>query len=115
MKLEPKPAIHMEKPLLTAWVGLQFGWDRASGDLQGGANNVSQVDGVSDTAPACWLCDYVGVGFRKRTMASATFLSGRKVSHSSHLDARHFSSSLYTTGAFQAATPVLKLRGSQFE
>ena len=31
---------------------------------------------------------------------------------SAHLDARHFSSSLYTTGAFDAATPVLELRGS---
>ena len=40
----------------------------------------------------------VGGGFRKGTMASAC------------LDARHFSLSLYTTGAFQAATLVLELR-----
>ena len=69
----------------------------ASQDLQGGANSVSQVDGVSDMAPACQFC---GGGFRKGTMASA------------HLDARHFSVCLCTTGAFQAATPVLELRGS---
>ena len=25
-------------------------WDRVSGDLQGGVNSVSQVDGVSDVA-----------------------------------------------------------------
>ena len=42
-------------------------------------------------------------GFRKGTMASA------------HLDAKHFSFSLYVTGAFQAATPVLELRGSESE
>ena len=41
--------------------------------------------------------------FRKGTMASAC------------LDARHFSFSLYTTSAFQAATSVLELRGSESE
>ena len=30
-------------------------------------------------------------------------------------NARHFSLSIYTTGAFQAATPVLELRGSESE
>ena len=34
---------------------------------------------------------------------------------SPHLDARHFSFSLYTTGAFKATTPVLELRGSESE
>ena len=38
------------------------------------------------------LSGLVGGGFRKGTMTSA------------HLDAGHFSLSLYTTGAFQAAT-----------
>ena len=33
-----------------AWVG------RASGDLQGRSNSVSQFDGVSDMVPAYWLC-----------------------------------------------------------
>ena len=41
--------------------------------------------------------------FRKGTKALA------------HLDARHFSSSLYNTAAFQAAIPVLELRGSESE
>ena len=31
----------------------------------------------------------------------------------SHLDVRHFSSSLYTTAAFQVATAVLELSGSE--
>ena len=94
MKHEPRPAIHMEK---------QFGCPRKlesggdSGDLLGRSNSVSQVDGVSDMAPACWLC---GGRFRKGTMASA------------HIDARHFHFSLYTTGPFQAAILLLELRGS---
>ena len=49
------------------------------------------------------LARSVGGGFRKGTMASA------------YLHARHFSSSLYATGASQAATPVLELRGSESE
>ena len=89
--------------------------DRVSGDLQGRANSIIQVDGVSDIAPACWLCGCVGIGFRKGTVASSTFLQERKLSPSSHLDARYFSSSLYAPGAFQAATLVLELRGSKSE
>ena len=41
-----------------------------------------------------------GGGLSKGTMASA------------HLDSRHFSFSLYTTGAFRVATLVLELRGN---
>ena len=49
------------------------------------------------------LTHSVGGRFRKRTLPSACF------------DARHFNFSLYTTGAFQAATLVLELRGSEYE
>ena len=45
----------------------------------------------------------VGKGFSKETMASA------------HPDARHSSFSLYASGAFQALTLVLELRGSESE
>ena len=45
----------------------------------------------------------VGGELSKGTMASVC------------LDARHFSLPLYTTGALQAATMVLKLRGRQSE
>ena len=69
-------------------------------DLQGGSLNVGQVDGVSDMAPVYWLC---AGRVKIEAMASAC------------LDAQHFSSSLYTTGAFQAATPVLELRRSEFD
>ena len=47
------------------------------------------------------LSGSIGGGFRKGTMDSA------------HLDARHFSLSLYTTGAFQAVTLLLELGGSE--
>ena len=81
-------------------MGPKVGWGTVSRDLQGGSNSISQIDGVSDVAPAA--SSVVG-RFRKGTMASA------------HLDARHFSSSLYAAGALQAATLVLELRGSESE
>ena len=43
------------------------------------------------------------------------FLFGRKLPLSSCLDARHFSFSLYATGAFEAVTLVLELRGNESE
>ena len=49
------------------------------------------------------LASSVGGGFRKGTMASAS------------LNTRDFSFSLYTTGAFQAATLVLELRQGESE
>ena len=49
------------------------------------------------------LASSVGDRFTKGSMASA------------HLDDRHFSSFLYATGAFQAATLGLGLRGSESE
>ena len=48
-------------------------------------------------------------------VAVRAFLSRRKLSSRSCLDARHFSSSLYVTGAFQAATLVLEVRGHEFK
>ena len=60
MKNEPRPAIHMEKSLLTAWVGPYIVLDGVSGHLQGRANRVGQVDGDSDMAPTCRLCGSVG-------------------------------------------------------
>ena len=61
----------MGKSQLTVWVGPCVGWDRVSGDLHGGANSVSQVDGVSNMAPAFQLCATIGGGLRKEAMASA--------------------------------------------
>ena len=69
----------------------------------GRANSVSQMDGVSDMAPACWLCGSVVGGFRKGAMASAL------------LNARHFISFPYATGTFQAGLLVLELKGSECE
>ena len=72
---------------------------------------MNQVDGVSDVA----LCGSVAGGFRRGTMASACLSAREKAVPSSYLDARHFSSSLYATGAFQAAAPVLEHRGNESE
>ena len=73
-----------------------------SEDLHGGSNSVSYVDRVSDMISTCWLFGSMQ-GFRKGTMTSA------------HLDARCFSFFLYVSGAFQAATPMLELRGGEIE
>ena len=54
-----------------SWVGPYVGCGGVSGNLQGCSTSVSQVDGVSDMAPTCWLSGSVGGGFRKGTMASA--------------------------------------------
>ena len=45
----------------------------------------------------------------------SAFLSGRKLSPSSRLDVRYFSSSPCATGAFPAATSVLELRRSELK
>ena len=62
---------------------------------------------------ALWLC--VAEGSEEEQWPLPTILSGRKLSLSSHPDATHFSSFLYAPAAFQAATPVLELRESEFE
>ena len=77
-----------------------------------GAHGVSQVDGISDIAPACQLSGCVGEGSERPLLV---FQSGRKLSPSFFLDTRHFSSSPYATGAFQGATPLPELRGSASE
>ena len=95
MKHEPRPAIQMEK---------QFVWACNLGGV--GSLGISKVGETVLTRlmeSQIWdkLVGSVEGGFTKGTMASA------------HPDARHFSFSLYTTGAFQAAIPVLELRGSE--
>ena len=97
MKLEPRPAIHMEK---------QLGWAHKLGGTESLVIfKMGQTVLARLVKSQIWhkLAGSVGKGFRKRTMPFA------------HLDARHFSFSLYATGAFQAATLVLKLRGSESE
>ena len=79
-------------------LGEPISWVRWS--LQGRSKSVSHADGVSETGAACMLCEG---RVQKRVMASV------------HLDSRHFTSSPYATGVFQAATPVLELRGSESE
>ena len=53
------------------WVNLKVGWGRASGNHQGGANSVSQLDGDADVVPACLLYGSVWGGLRRGIVASA--------------------------------------------
>ena len=96
MKQEPRSVICIEKQL--GWACKLHGAE--SWDLQGRSNRVSQADGVSDMHQ---LATSVWGELRQWIMPSA------------RLDARHFSFLLNTTGAFQAATLVLELRGSESE
>ena len=95
VKHESRPPIHMEK---------QLGWaHKLHGAESLGISKMDQKMLTRLMESQIWhqLVNSVGEGLRKGTMASA------------HLDARHFSSSLYATGAFQAAPLVLELRGSE--
>ena len=51
-------------------MGPEIGWDGVFGNLQGRANGVNQVDGVSDIAQITSSVA-LGGGFRRGTMASA--------------------------------------------
>ena len=72
---------------------------------------MNQVDGVSDMV--LLLCGSVWWRVQKRDnglcLASGV-LSGRKLSPSTCLDARHFSISPYATGTLPVAAPVLEPR-----
>ena len=61
--------------------------------------------------PTCWLCGSVAGELRKGTMASAQLSVLEKAVPQILSDAKHFSSSLYATGAFQAAPLVLSSEG----
>ena len=94
MKHEPRPAIHMEKQLL-----------KLGGAESLGMSKLSQTVITKLMGPQMWhqLAGSMGGAIRKGTMTSA------------HLDARHFSFSLYATGVFQAATLVLEPRSKGSE
>ena len=77
---------------------------------------MSQVDAVSDMVLTYQLCGPIGgEGSEKLQWPLPGLLSERKLSPSSHPDARHFISSLYASGIFQSAAPMLELRGSESE
>ena len=84
----------------------QFGWTHKLGVVESlGISKAGQTVLSRLMESLIWhqLAGSMGGKFRKGTMASA------------HLDARHFTSSQYATGAFQAATLVLEIIGSEAE
>ena len=96
MKHEPRTAINMEK---------QLGWACKLGGTEPlGTSKVGQkvLARLVEYQIWCPFVGSVGVSFRKGGMVSAC------------LDARHFSFSLHTTVPL-AATPVLELRGIEYE
>ena len=101
----------MEKLLETAQVWLKVGWGRASGNHQGGANSVSQINGDSDVVPTFQLCGSAAVwrGLQKEQWPQPALLSGRKLPPTSHPDVTQFSSSPYVSDSFQSAAPMLEV------
>ena len=93
---KPRVVIHMEKQL---WWANKLGGAESLGISKAGQRVLARL-----MESQIWhqFNSFVtsGTKFRKETMASA------------YLHARHFSSSLYATGVFHAATLVLELRGS---
>ena len=87
----------------------QLGWVHKLGGAESlgiskvGQTVLARLTETSESRIRHRLAGSVRRRFRKHTMASV------------HLDTRHFSSSLYATGAFQAATPVPELRMSESE
>ena len=97
VKQEPRPAIHREN---------QLRWGHMLGGSESlGISKVSQTVLASLMESHKWLqlAGSVVGEFRKGTMSSVC------------LDATYLSSSWYATGAFQAVTLVLELRGSESE
>ena len=92
MKHMPRLAIHMEKSVnsldeFISWV------DGVSGDFQGGANSVRLMKSHIWHPPAGSVTLW-DEGSEKGKWPLSIFISGRKLSPGSCLDARHFSSSL---------------------
>ena len=84
----------------------QLGWAHNLGGTESlGISKASQMVLAMLVESQIWhqLASSVGVEFSERTMTPA------------HLDARQFSFFLDNSGAFQATTPVLELRGSESE
>ena len=97
MNDEPRPAICMEK---------QLGWAHRLGGVEFlEIYKVGQIVFARLMESQIWhqLASSVMGRFRKGRVTS------------DHLDARHFSSSLYATSSFQAATMLLELRESESE
>ena len=113
MKHKLRPAIHMEKSLLTDWVGPKLGGTESQGVSRAGQTVLARLMESQIWHPPASSVTLLEEGSEKGQWPLPAFLSGRNLSFSSHLDARHFSSSLYDTVVFQTATMVLEIRGGE--
>ena len=95
MQQGPRPVIHVEKQL--GWALKLSGAE--SREIPGRSNSLGQVEGLD-----CQMW---------HQLPGSAWEGSKKGQWSAHLRAAHFILSLYTTGAFQAATPVVELRGSE--
>ena len=87
-----------------AWVGPQLVGVGVSGNHQGGANNVNQVDRESDIVLTCAIRG----GLSRGSMASASISVQEKTASLASPQSQTFQF-LPSPGTFQAAAPVLEL------
>ena len=113
MNHELNPAIHMENLKLTVWLACKLGGTESQRISRVGPTVLARLMESLIRHPPAGSVVCRRKSSEKRLWPLPTFLSGRKLPPSSHLDARHFSSSLYVTGDFQAATLLLELKVSE--
>ena len=101
----------MEKPLKTACVGSKAALGGVSRNYQGKVNSISQVEGDSDMAPACWLC--VGRSQCRNDGLYQHFSLRESCPFNRCPIARQFSFSSYVPAAFQGPAPVQELRACE--
>ena len=115
MKHETRPTIHMEKSLLLLSGPYKLDGSESQGSYRAGQTVIARLmESQIWHQPACSMALW-GISSEKGQWLLPAFLSGRKLSPSSRLEVTYFSFSLYATGAFQAATPMLELRVSESE
>nr|KAF6506146.1 hypothetical protein HJG63_007964 [Rousettus aegyptiacus] len=96
----------MKKPLEAAWVGPKVAWGRVSGNHQGRATSISQLE--LRYGSIFTLRD--GKVQQRNSGFCQLFYLRESCLSSPCLEARQFSSSSCVLGTFQSTAPVLKLR-----
>ena len=112
MKHELRPAIHIKKQL--EWA-CRLGGAESLGISKVGQTVLARLMECQIWHQPAGSVALWGNSSEKRQWPLHAFLSGKKLSPSSLLDARHFSFSQYASNAFQAAIPVPELRGGESE
>ena len=100
MKHVPRPAIHMEKPLLTDEWACKLGGMEPQGISRMGQTVLARLMEYQIWHQPVGFVSLLGEGSPKGQWPLPAFLFGKKLSSSTRLDAGYFNSSLDATDAF---------------